>query len=191
LSDDDATLDARTLEPNELSESAEAARVRIRVGLELREERPLATAPPLLACVLEAWLAREAREDVDWPDADCSDELTAAGSWMAAMPRMPPGTHGGTSGAETLATRCASAAAVVSKAQWGTLGAGACNSCLGLLKDEGAFLLPLLLEEEAPLPLPVDAGAEAEVPRLLVFFTVTRKPGAALPSFAAEKRTRV
>jgi hypothetical protein len=54
LSDDDATLDARTLEPNELSESAEAARVRIRVGLELREERPLATAPPLLACVLEA-----------------------------------------------------------------------------------------------------------------------------------------
>ena len=54
LSDDEATLEtleARALEPNELSESAEAARVRMRVGLELREERPPAPAlvAPLLA----------------------------------------------------------------------------------------------------------------------------------------------
>ena len=67
LSDDEATLEARALDPNELSESAEAARVRMRVGLELREERPPAPAlvAPLLACVLEAWLVREARDVVE------------------------------------------------------------------------------------------------------------------------------
>ena len=61
---------------------------------------------------------------------------------------------------------------------------------MGLLDDEGAFLLPLPLLEGAPLPLPAAMGAEAEELRLLVFFTVTRKPGAALPGLDEEKCTR-